>query len=223
MAAIQSYLDDIKMIDQCTKDIVNGCIRDAQKLFPNDNAYYNIPPLVIYWCILFYARESFDSLNSSQNYEFIGNTRIKKLRDCYETVYLTRVANKGKHKWTFQLYKFDSRKFTTIIGLWKTKFEAKPTNDLTSSSIKFYGLYVNDGNLTWNAYERASHWYNAPRCSQGDIIEMTLDLDKLQISYKVNEKDCGVAFKDIESMEYKACLCVHFKGDTIDLLNYAKS
>ena len=53
-----------------------------------------------------------------------------------------------------------------------------------------------------------------------DTIYVTLDLDQLQVSYKINDEDHGVAFRDIEATEYKACLCVHYKGDTVDLVSY---
>ena len=38
---------------------------------------------------------------------------------------------------------------------------------------------------------------------EGDILEMTLDLNERTLSFKVNDEDYGVAFEDIEEREYR--------------------
>lgn len=48
-------VSEYKDIDQCSKYLISGYIREAQKLFPIDDPYYIIPMGVNCICTLFYA------------------------------------------------------------------------------------------------------------------------------------------------------------------------
>ena len=52
----------------------------------------------------------------------------------------------------------------------------------------------------------------------GDIIDMILDLDKLQLSYKVNDTDLGVAFSKIEPTSYRACIDICSEDDSVQII-----
>ena len=47
-------VEELRKIDQSSKDSVYGYLRRIQSTFPSDNVYYNIPSLVFYWCLLYF-------------------------------------------------------------------------------------------------------------------------------------------------------------------------
>ena len=220
--AVNASLEEVKLIDQDTKDTVNGYIRNVQESLPEDNAYYNIPKLIIYWCLLYYDQEEFvkDPALRSPNFRFLSNTKAQKIRDCYNTAFFSKVAKKGIHEWKFRLNKFDSAGFTTIVGIWKTTFPMRYHVKLSTSSTRFYGYYLNNKTLTASGSGIRREY--GEYCREGDVIEMILNLNKLQLSYRVTEKDYGIAFNNIEDTTYRAALCLHYRGDIIELLSYQR-
>ena len=93
-----------KDVDQRTKDIVIGYIKQCQKLLPfKNNSYYNIPPLIEHVCIYYYwIKEYFtdhgDSIILNDDKNIATNTV-----DSYETVYgnilIKRIDNLYQIKW----------------------------------------------------------------------------------------------------------------------------
>ena len=49
---------------------------------------------------------------------------------------------------------------------------------------------------------------------------MILDLNKRQLYYKQNGKDCGIAYKNVENCGYIACISVFHENDGIELISY---
>ena len=64
-----------------------------------------------------------------------------------------------------------------------------------------------------------SHGGLAPRCVEGDVVEMILDLDALELKYAVNDVEYGVAFK-VENTSYRAVVSAYGDGDVLELLSY---
>ena len=52
--AMSLNFEEIKLIDQKTRNIVFGFIRNSQSLLPKSQTYYNIPPIVYHCCLLFF-------------------------------------------------------------------------------------------------------------------------------------------------------------------------
>ena len=53
----------------------------------------------------------------------------------------------------------------------------------------------------------------------GDILEMTLDLNKRTLSFKVNDKDFGVAYSNIKQTSYRLALSMEkFEGSQFEFL-----
>ena len=57
-------------------------------------------------------------------------------------------------------------------------------------------------------------------CADGDIIEMILDMNKMTLSYKVNDKEYGVAFHNIDNTKYKAGLTMCHKTSKYEFISY---
>ena len=59
-------------------------------------------------------------------------------------------------------------------------------------------------------------YYGKP-CEEGDIIDMYLDMNKLELSYAINNKNYGVACK-VDKCEYKAVVYIRTQNQQIDLI-----
>ena len=78
-------------------------------------------------------------------------------------------------------------------------------------NFKFGSLFRGYNNLEKNHYCKGSE--------KGDIVEMCLDLNTLQLSYIVNNENCGKGF-DIQYATYRAAISVHMDNDTLELMQY---
>ena len=217
-------LEDVKDIDTETIHYIFGYVRDVQASFPEDSIYHTIPTLVIHWILLYFAViEQFDTENCGASYDLSEhNTIVKKTKSCYKTAYLTKIVSKGVHKWRFKAIKMSP--YTTIIGVWKTKYATEIDAELWEDYAKgkFYGYSSTHGQLTSGdqdfAWEKCR--YGERKCQQGDVIDMILDLNKLEIRYFVNHRDYGVAFENIDDTSYRVCICVHEKKDVLKFVEY---
>ena len=52
---MSAKLDDVRSMNQMDKDVINNYLRTIRNQFPLDKAYYDAPPIVIHWCLLYYA------------------------------------------------------------------------------------------------------------------------------------------------------------------------
>ena len=129
------------------------------------------------------------------------------------TLFLRHIVTKGKYVWQFKVI---SRSKDFYIGIYKCKHGAKAG---IGDFLHLHG-YIFDGGyarlIDGNNYRRDDTY--GVRLKKDDIVEMCLDLDALCLSYKINDISYGIAFKDIESCEYKAALSFWFGGDSIQLL-----
>ena len=49
---------------------------------------------------------------------------------------------------------------------------------------------------------------------------MMLDLEKYQLRYKYNDRECGVVFTDIDkNTGYKAAVSIYHENDTLELIS----
>ena len=68
--------------------------------------------------------------------------------------------------------------------------------------------------------------YKADYCkaiANGNIVTIILDLNKYTLSYKVNDKDLGIAFKNIavgNDLKYVLAISVPDEGTSVSLINY---
>ena len=63
-------LEESKLADQKSRDLVFGFIKEAQRLFPIDT-YYNIPALITHVCLVYYyIKEYFDPELMSEHIQF---------------------------------------------------------------------------------------------------------------------------------------------------------
>ena len=49
---------------------------------------------------------------------------------------------------------------------------------------------------------------------------MCLDMNALTLSYSVNGKDQGIAFRDIDQVQYKAAVYTYHRDECVQLIAY---
>ena len=218
-------LENVKRIDQESKDLIFGYIRNVQELFPADNVYYTIPNLVIHWILLyFYFEDKFDDKLCTQSYDLSDDKSIVTLNSEHGNrgkgpAFLSRIVkSKQRHCWRFRINHLNSSTLWMTIGVWKCNhdFDLKYRLDSGYVKGKFYGWIVN----YQVAIDGGRHKYGKRRCKTGDIVDMILDLEKLELRYMVNDEDFGIAFENIEDTEYKAAISMNKSPDEIELIKY---
>ena len=218
-------LESVKSIDERNKNLIFGYTRNVQELLPDDNVYYTIPKLVIHWILLyFHFGDRFDDKLCNEEYHCYdfsddGSIVTMNRKRGKGPAFLTEIVkSKQRHCWRFRINHLNQETLWMTIGVWKCNHEYDLQYRLDSSRIrgKFYGWIVN--------YQAATgdkrHKYGKRRCKTGDVVDMILDLEKLQLSYFVNEEDFGVAFDKIEDTEYRAAISMNKSPDQIELISY---
>lgn len=226
-----STIEAVKIIDQRTKDIVYGYSRCVQQSFPADNIFYTISELIIHWILLyFHPQDAFDENHTHSTYRLNKDKLIvtKKKYSNEGCLFLTRRAKKGIHTWQFKLVRIDPSLYTMTIGIWKTKYQLDTSTAVRAvDKSHVYGwMLIDDANAYLVGESENKHDGNekyCKSCKQGDIVEMTLDLNEFQLKYSVNGKDYGVAFDNIEETEYVGAVSMYEERDSVEILSYKVS
>ena len=140
-----SSLENVKDIDEQTKNCIFGYVREIQETMPNDDTYYTIPSLVIHWILLYYyLHERFDSNNCGKKLSITGprSRTIVSKTDNYDIALLSNPASSGVHRWKFKTIKVHPSHFTFVIGVWDTKYSVDVNGTMFSAAVKnkLYGL-----------------------------------------------------------------------------------
>ena len=143
---MSSFAARLQQIDIRSKLIVNGFIRESQKLLPfEDNAYYNLNALIVQICLLYYAiNEYWDKVSSAFITEQNG-TVLKRVSDYWDN------ANFGKvivpsigdciYEWYLRINQ--SKSGSVFIGIIDAKCDN--TNKSIIASTNKYSKFVYHG------------------------------------------------------------------------------
>ena len=217
-----SALANVKDIDIETKNCIFGYVRKIQEALPTDNIYYTIPSLVIHWILLYYhIQEKFDPNNCGKMCSLSESGSIlTKTNDNYDIALLSKTVSTGTHRWKFKIDNINPANYTFVIGVWNIGYDADCNNSMFSKAAKnkLYGWNSAGGQITrGRSYFKS---YGKPH-KKGDIIEMILNLYKLELGYTLNGEDYGVCWSNIDEGKYKAMVHMYKSGDSIELVSYS--
>lgn len=191
--------------------LIAGFVKKIEKKYKIKNI-----PLAINDVIALFLR-LYDSWNREYSYkdaEIDESGQIVTMSTgAYMSVFGSYVVTEGVYKWSIKLVKYlEYGEF----GAWS------PYVGLIEDDEEYIKQYLNDNN--WDKYgyqiSSAPAQYNRGEgsiatpnfgcrwCKEGDILEITLDLDKRTISFKINDKDYGVGFSNIVLAPYRLALTV---------------
>ena len=153
--------------------------------------------------------------------------RIKKIINedycgttCYGSIKIPSISN-TKHHWKFKIHRIDSMRYMAL-GIDETKYLRYDCGlHSRQGETKTYGSWSDGDKNQWDhsqPIEMAS-----PEFKTGDIVQMILDLEKEQISIKVNQEDECIVHESItvgEDIEYAMAVTLQRLNDEIELLDY---
>ena len=146
-----------------------------------------------------------------------GKTLHKQGNDP-QTCFATKLINSqhiGTYKWTFKLVRCEHQ---LVIGISSNHKMTDRAFHRNLKSCNYAYDVFNGQKVSKNKFAD----YGC-KCSRNDKIEMLLNLNKKQLSFRVNDIDQGVAYNDIEqnkNMKYSLSICLKAKGAAIALTNY---
>lgn len=144
-------------------------------------------------------------------------------REMAQSAFLRNVVSRGQYKWRFKWMKLNHALYwSSTLGIWKADKGLTPKIDniFTLGNHIAYGFAANAGTLvdpsTGSGGDGGTK-YGTP-CHDRDIIEMCIDLDRLELGYTINGKDYGKAF-DIEKTAYRAAVNLCKLNDSVKIIH----
>ena len=220
--ATSACLEDVKNIDQRTKDCVFGYIRKIQDIFPEDNVYFTIPSLVIHWVLLyFYTAERFEIYGKNSKVSDDGKI-VTNTTGCWSTVYgnvKIPSLNKRMYKWRFKII---DRTGWMAVGIDETKYVRKDRGGFEDheGESKIYVLWHNGEKLDWET--DVDDVDNLLSYDTGDTVEMTLNLMKQTLCFSINNNEAIKAFENItigQDITYCMAVCTSACASSIQLMD----
>ncbi len=148
--------------------------------------------------------------------------KVNKSKDHnYGAVWLlSAFGNQSVEKGTFEWkIKFINRIQWICIGIInddKESIEKDVTNNNYGMSYKRGGCFLLNVNGTFYRFNTSSY---CPVFHDKDtIVTMILDMDKRTLSYKINDKDYGVAWDAVKYKKYRLVVTLRDNGDEIEFL-----
>ena len=220
---VQLKLEDVRKIEQKSKNLVFGYVRNVQRSFPTNIVYYTIPTLITHWILLYYyIWEKIDEDNCAPEYALSKDNRVITLQQNWSSgaVYFKKVLKSGIHRWKFRILYVNDEHYWMTIGVFKTKTDKSRVSACRVDNFSEeygYGWLVNYQQISarWSRYGHRD-------CKAGDIIQMILNLNDWTLRYILNGKDLGVAWNNIEKTTYKAVVSANNKDDSIEFVSYEK-
>jgi len=218
------------------EELVGGYIREAQGLLRRVN---RISPLIEFLCLLYFEIDRFDtaSIGASMDLQLDGHKVIMR-EDKPESAYLRHKVDSRVKRYTWKL-RFNRLAFahywTTTIGIYKCRrasaksprtegiftIDGAYPYDSAGTNNVAYGFAANKGALldveSGSGGDNDNSTRYGKRCGTGDLVEMTLDFESLELHFAINGEAYGCAFT-VEDTEYRAAVNLCHKGDSIQII-----
>ena len=232
MAALT--FEEMKNVDQRSKDTVFGFIRQQNQLFD-----LQIPSIILFICLQFYyLKEYFIKigdgmiLNENKNIIILTEDNKKNKYSYYKrTVYgnISTSNSNSNHK----IYKWHIKilqcKLNIYIGLDSSPQEHINTdfsND-SKNKYKFYALTTH-GDLYWRRSSDNSgtnvYYKYENRIKTGDNVIIEYNTKTQSMIYYKNGQNLGVAYNDIDTdLQYYFAICLGSDGESVSLEHFEES
>ena len=236
MASLQPYSYN-NLIKNKNKKSVDGYVREIEKKsFQNHPFYRNIPNIINYLCMKYY-HESKDRFHPELHGDFIirADNKIAKCLYSESSAFLSNIVSKESHEWRFKIVKVSNCcRDTIFFGICNNKVDfTKYLNKFCYSIWHFhFQMDLHTKSFGLNAWQGILRGAEDPRnkrrdanmygeeCTTGDIIDMCLDLNTLELRYKINDKDYGKAFDIPPGSSWRACVSLFGQDNVVRLIHY---
>lgn len=206
------------------------------------NSRNTISPLIEYLCLMYFEIDRFDTASIGASMELqLNEHKVTMTTDKPESAYLRHIIDSRcrRYTWNLRLNRLGfAHYWTTTIGIYKchkaTSNGSKPprTNGIFTIDGEFpndpngignvaYGFAANKGTLVEPDSGSGADGENAKRygqrCGTGDVVEMMLNFETLELSFIINGTPYGCAFA-VEDTEYRAAVNLCQEGDSIQIM-----
>eukprot|EP01084_Bolivina_argentea_P255514 429783_1 len=226
MSLTASLMKQLKTASIHTRCTVFGYIRQTVINVFGESKFTDAFSFIQFICLSYYwEKDEWDSSQLATGLTLKNNTITKIEGDVgrwtthYKSAFLKNICDNGRYQWKFKIHKIT--KIWCLIGIWKIRDAILPIHTyFTSGHNIAYAMLLEAGKLVslrGGGNFESEHEY-CDKCKPNDIVEMFLDLDKLEISYGINGKHFGKAFT-VTKAKYRAAICLQGKDSAIELLN----
>jgi len=229
---ISGYIRDI--FGDSTGD--SGDSHSHSKLANSNSKAY---PLIEYLCLLYFEIDRFDTASVGASMELqLGGHKVTMGADQPESAFLCQIIDSRcrRYTWTLRLNRLAfAHYWTTTIGIYKCRrattkpprtagiftIDGEYVGDPKGIKNVAYGFAANKGTLveadsgSGADGEEATRY--GQRCGTGDVVEMSLDFEALEVSFTINGTSYGRAFA-VEDTEYRAAVNLCQAGDSIQIM-----
>ena len=214
-------LHQIKQLDKKIQFVVHGYVRDAQsKFFSNNggNTYLNIPDLIIYTIIAFYAYVDFfkymadDSFLVEKNGTMITRINGKNYRTVYGSTVIPFDSNEV-HRWKLKVIKG----VYIAIGIDEASYEWTHDVFFGKNSTNNYGYAA----VTGQKFNRRDFKAYGETYSSGDYVTMELNMSSKKLSFAKNDDKLKTAyFVDKTDIGYCLAVFIRYECDCVQIVSY---
>ena len=212
-------LDEVDK-DLITKHLVYGYIHGMQKIL-------NIPDIIIFICLCFYYQREYFSIidDMVEIQDILENKRkiIKKQSGWNSTAFgFVQIDSLSNHIYEWEIKLIKCHDFV-IIGV--ASYTESKNNLFTEKQLEkdkefryAYSGYTGDKRQNIDSWIHYGNKYG-----QGDILKIILDLKVFTMSFCINNKSQGIAFKHIKhglNIKYNLAVSLYSKNDTVELINF---
>eukprot|EP01083_Nonionella_stella_P138468 421360_1 len=235
----EQAFDDIKCINPRDKYVVHGYIKSMQTLLPwKRSAYYTIPRLVDYLCLLYYSmRGSFNTEHCAKDLHFIDHKTVQKLN----------IGRPSVHS----VCTFGGTINKSMCNIFRIEFLIKDAREtwcpyftlLSASSVPAMNHFIDD--IPWETYyldatktllkysvclhnktaSESLQWQGSKPIGRAGL---TFAIgDRIMLEHNFADKRCNVYFNDEQSFDFEIkeecilpMLSMYFEGETVEVTQY---
>ena len=232
----------MKNCDRRTRNILNGYIREMQKLFQwKTNAYFIIPELINHICLSFYGKSvAFNKKYFGQHLRFvndmtvikenytnrhslcvIGNAISYKTCDIFRIEYTVKNVDKNKQYCCYlgflKLKSIDSASFIS----WDDSPGHGTTNGRVGVEICMYNLDGRDYLSVYQGWQAIHHLKlkNGSRLKHNDAV--MLEFDFIKSEWYIYHNDIKLDFaEELDTKDIIPCVSLYYKGEMVEITKY---
>ena len=214
---MSTVFSKLKDVDDRSRKITLGYIRRIERLISSNHA---IPMDIKNLCLIYYfIKEKWDKKLKHPSIMIDGDSVFNK--HAQNSAFLSNIVDKGIAVWTIRFDQIGTGRNWRTFGIRKVNTMKIDHNDFTYFEKREKGFsYIYDRGQLSSITNCGCYGDNyGTKCEVGDVIQMTLNMNDLTLSYQVNGKDYGKAFENIENTAYRAA--VTMENDTkVTLVKY---
>ena len=195
-----STLDAVKYVTDGTKDTVNGYLKMLQTLTPFRNQTYDVPPLIVYWCLLYYA--AIEQFEATDEIELSDDLMTLKVHETVEgpievngTHEIYAPGNPCKYIWKIKVLNECERDYDQSYGA------GLESIGIGICNREYNYLYYESGQVIsddLNKIDVRDDFGSGCQFEQGDIITIEFSVKQRTLKFHINDQKNEGSFSNLD-------------------------